>query len=192
MRKFISIALATLTLSSLSAVQYFGVDVGVNHAEVTNTSHNPKVGMIGGAKYGYVFSTGIRGEVEFAYRYNNFRTQHNSDEKDVVFSKESNSVHSRSYMVNALYDVNEMKVYDFTPYIGIGIGYCQNTDVKKIKYDSKSVEDKIKDNRFAYQAIVGAKYAISDNLCSAFEYNYFSGKSHAKVHSMRMSLIRNF
>jgi opacity protein-like surface antigen len=194
MKKIIALVATLLALDPLGATQYFGIDAGLNNAEPHNSSnHGLKMGMVVAVKYGYTFTTGLRAEAEIAYRYNNFKTKYNvAHNDDFVISKAYQSFHSWAYMVNGLYDVANLNVYDITPYFGVGIGYCQNTLRNKFKSQTRSTIDKEKDNRFAYQGIIGAKYAINSTLSSAVEYHYFCGKSHAKEHSVHMSVIRNF
>jgi opacity protein-like surface antigen len=171
--------------------QYFGVDIGVNNLEPTNSSNKGlKVGSLGGIKYGYAFNSGIRAEAEIVYRFNTFRTKYNMAGTDIVLSKEYNRFHSWSFMANCIYDIMQLQTQEITPYIGAGVGYCQNTEKHKIKTNFRSTEDKLKDNRFAYQGIVGVRYAINATMGTALEYNYFCGKNHAKSHSVRMSFNR--
>jgi opacity protein-like surface antigen len=185
--------LFSLLCSPIFASQYFGIDLGINNIEPTNSSNRGlKVGTLGGIKYGFIFESGIRAEIEVAYRYNTFRTKYNMGNTDIVLSKEYNRFHSWSYMLNGLYDIAQLQTQQLTPYIGVGVGYCQNTEKHKIKTNFKSTEDKLKDSRFAYQGIVGVKYTINPEMGTALEYNYFCGKTHAKSHSVRMSLHRMF
>ncbi len=186
-------ALCFLSFGSLSAAQYAGIELGTDHLELTNRSHTGmKVGYKAAVKFGYIFGNGIRTEAEVAYRKNHVRTKYNMGDADTVVSKEYSNYHSWSYMVNMLYDINQLATRDIIPYLGVGVGYCQNTDHNKIKSNTADRQDKLKDDRFAYQGIVGLKYAINADYATALEYQYFCGQSHAKAHSVGLSLIRTF
>ena len=191
MKRLIFLGIAILPFT-LSAAQYFGIDAGINHLELTNESDSGlKVGMRAGAKWGYIFDSGLRGEVELAYRINHFKTRYVLASEDQLKSKSYRSMHSWSYMINVLYDVKQLQVASVIPYVGLGIGYAQNTEKLKFKGDATH-ETKERDNRFAYQAIIGAKYPINDTLSAGLEYHYFCGQSHAKDHSVGMTLVRTF
>src|SRR5207253_7477626 len=154
-------AFCTLFLCPVFGAQYVGIDAGASHSVLTSETHNPKIGYEFGAKYGYRFENGFRTEIAFDYQKCHFKTKYNMGEQDVVVSKEYRSFHTMSYMANVIYDLSQIKVADITPYVGIGVGYCENTETNKIKYDSKVSQDKFRDDRFAYQAIAGAKYDIN-------------------------------
>jgi opacity protein-like surface antigen len=173
--------------------QYFGIIGGTNHCELTKESnHGMKVGVNAGVKYGYIFGNGFRVEGEVAYRHNSFSTKYNVANLDILESKEYNHKHSWSYMANGFFDLANLQVGSIIPYVGAGIGYCQNTEKKKMKFADITNEEKTKDNRFAYQGIIGAKYQINADYSAGLEYHYFVGKSHAKEHSVGMIIARNF
>ena len=192
MKRLIFLA-GILATATASATQYFGIHAGTSHKELTNESDSGlKVGMRAGAKYGYVFDSGLRGELELSYRVNHFKTRYAVVAEDQLSNKAYRSMHSWSYMANVLYDVKQLTVMSVTPYVGAGIGYAQNTEKLKLKATDLTHEIKERDNRFAWQAIVGAKYPINETLSAGLEYNYFCGQSHAKDHSMSMTLVRSF
>lgn len=190
----LTIFLASFALcGGLFAGQYVGVSIGTNNATMTDNSNKGlKIGAHAQAKYGYAFGSGIRSEAEISYRTGKYKTIYNMIDKETVGSREYNSIHSWSYMGNVLYDISNLNVYSVVPYIGIGVGYCQNTQESKIKFDDSSKKDKLKDNRFAYQGIIGAKYAINETLSTGVEYHYFCGRSHQKDHSVGVNLVKNF
>ncbi len=193
MKLFAISAICTLFTCSAFAGQYVGINAGVNNMIITKGSHDGlKVGCKAGFTYGVAFDSGFRTEFECTYTDNNFRTKYVADEKDVMVSKSYNNNHSWAYMVNSLYDLKQLAVMSVFPYAGVGVGYCQNTQHLKVKTDSYTHSFKAKDNTFAYQAIVGGKYAINDQYAAALEYHYFAGKEHAKDHSVGLHLIRNF
>jgi outer membrane autotransporter protein len=193
MKKLLVIATLMVLPVFLSASQYVGISAGTNNAILTNRSDSGlQVGIQMGAKIGFDFDSGLRSEFELSYRKQSFKTAYHMSEKDVIDSKEHNSIYSLAYMTNVLYDVEQLTTYSITPYIGVGVGYCQTTERNKIQFDNITQEDKLKDNRFAYQAIVGAKYPVLDKMTLGLEYKYFVGRSHQKDHTCSVELIRNF
>jgi len=190
--KLLSLALCVLAIAPLSASQYVGLEFGANHVELTDQDKNPKIGYIAGVKYGYDFDNGVRVELASHYRKNVKSTQYIMGDEDQILSKHHKSLHSWSYMANCLYDITQISVKTFVPYVGIGVGYCQNTEHNTVKYDKTERADKLKDNRFAYQGIIGARYALNPDYSSSIEYQYFCGQSHAKHHTVNLSLNRHF
>ena len=193
MKKLLSVLIATLSIAPICATQYFGFDLGTNHSILTKDSHSGlKTGMSAGARYGYFFESGIRAEAQIIYRTNNYKTIYNFVEKDEVASKEYNKLHSWSYMLNLIYDVKQMTIFDIVPYLGLGVGYSANTENNSVKYNDHRIEDKLKDNRFAYQGIAGIRYSVQDNVITGIEYRYFTGHNHKKDHSVGMFIARMF
>lgn len=183
----------SLAIGSVCAGQYVGLNAGLNNMVITKGSHDGlKVGCKAGFTYGMTFDSGLRTEFECSYASNNFRTKYVSGADDKLVSRSYNNNHSWSYMINGLYDLNQLQVMSVFPYVGIGCGYCQNTQHLKVKTDADSHSYKVKDDCFAYQAIGGVKYPINDQYAAAVEYHYFAGKEHAKDHSVGLHLIRNF
>lgn len=193
MKLFAFLTLSVISMAPLAATQYFGFDVGTNHCELTSESNRHlKVGYKAGAKYGYIFGNGFRAEAEVTYRHNPFQTKYNIGANDDVTSKEYNHKHSWAYLINGYFDMDMLRISSVVPYVGVGMGYCQNSDHNKVKFADKTSSDKLKDNRFAYQGVAGLKFQINDQYASSIQYNYFCGRAHAKEHSVGMALTRNF
>jgi opacity protein-like surface antigen len=184
--------LGCLFISSAAfAGQYVGVNAGTDYCYHTDDVRGQKVGYQLGAVYGYKFENGLRSEIEMTYR-------DGQKVKKYVFSDgDDQSTHSCSYsmayMVNAVYDVVQLRLMEVTPYIGVGLGLSQNTEDLKVKKGKEVINrDKSHDDRFAYQAIVGGKYALNEKLDVAGQYTYHIGRAHAKNHAFGMHLIRSF
>jgi outer membrane autotransporter protein len=191
-QKLISL-LALLSFMPLCATQYVGIEGGANHSILTNHSDaDLKTGLAGSIKYGYKFASGIRVELQAIYRTNRFKTKYNLIDNDQIASKEYKSHHSWSYMSNVIYDICQLSTYEIVPYIGAGIGYCQLSVNHKVKSDAHTIQNKIKDSRFAYHAIAGAKYKVQENMETGIEYRYFIGNNHKKDHSVAMFVLRTF
>lgn len=189
MRLFALCAMCTLFLCPVMAASYVGVHVGPNFTSAKNSEN---VGHKVGATYGLKLENGLRTELALTYHKNNFKTQYNSDDKSVIISKEYHTHYALSMMANVIYDLNQIQVAQIVPYVGIGAGYCQNNHRNEVKFDLTSDKKHTQVNRFAYQAIAGAKYDMNANYSLALQYHYFVGQAHTKDHSVAMSVLRNF
>ena len=192
--KIFKLALLTLlSMGTLSASQYAGVEFGPTSLEITNGSHSGlKVGYRAGAKYGHEIAPNLHSEFAVAYSKNAFKNKYNFEGEDNLQSKEHRNFHSWSYMVNAIYELPALSVKSLVPHVGFGVGYCQNTEHRKIQYDHDSEQVKLKDDRFAYQAMVGANYALTPEYVAQMQYKYFCGQSHAKNHSVSLAVLKVF
>lgn len=189
------LALCIVCVSSAFADQYVGVNLGTNQMNITNSSKSGlKTGYKAGLKYGFKSINSFRAEIECTYRQNSYSTKYDTDHQDRLFSKEYNKFHSWAYMANGIFDLNELVTYDIVPYVGAGVGFNQNVHHKKTKNVMLSKTDSVKmrDDRFAYQGIVGVRYGVSPMYSTCIEYHYFCGHSHAKSHSVELGLLRHF
>lgn len=102
---------------------YAGVLSGVNLEYFKDKSFKTHPGYQVGGSIGYKFCNNIRLEGEFSYRKNNFRKHYHGNRE--LFT----------YMANAFYDFNLN--CEWTPYIGMGIGYERaRNKLKSPVYDS--------------------------------------------------------
>lgn len=177
-----------------SALQYVSFGGGTDNLKLTNTSDSGlKVGYMGSARVGYLFEQySARAEFEVSYRKSAFSTQYVENQKNELSFKHYRNFHSWAYMFNLHYDANQISVAGIVPYIGAGIGYCQNTEHHKVKYSANTDSEKLRDNRFAYQGMLGITYPINEQYKSSIEYHYFCGQQHAKSHSVNLLIVRNF
>lgn len=179
--------------SAAFAGQYVGFHWGTDYGFKTDISKpGQKVGFIVGGVYGHDIADQFRAEFEVAYREGHKRTIYKDKAVDQLISKSYESKHSWSYMLNVLYDVNQLAMYNLTPYIGAGMGYGHNTTELKIKYDSHVDEEKRRDTDFAWQVIGGVSYPISDMVKSRVQYTYHRGQQHTINHSASVQLVRSF
>ncbi len=103
--------------------------------------------------------------------------------------------YSWSYMANMLYDFESCSCYiqNVVPYVGFGLGYSQlhlkeknhHNDLHKIGKDSKQ-------SGFAYQAIAGIGYNLTDSTTLAVEYRYLKGEKHPKNHTIGLAVRQAF
>ncbi|WP_207460118.1 OmpA family protein [Azospirillum sp. SYSU D00513] len=120
------------------------------------------LGGIANLSAGYATQMGLRGELEFAWRWRNAVDEVSGANLTGLGS--SGKVNSLAVMANVFYDLD--LGIGVKPYIGAGIG---GTRVR-MKLDGTSDSD----YRFAYQGIVGASYDITDNLAATVDYRYFA------------------
>lgn len=133
------------------------IDSGVNRFDTEND-----LGGYGSAAVGYDFGNALRGEVEFAYRANDFDTVGN------VASSDDSS--AWSLMGNLLYDFhNKTKV---TPYLGFGLGAI-TADFKSVDLPSSDIIDDTASS-VAVQGIAGADMSINDRTSVFVKYNRLS------------------
>jgi OOP family OmpA-OmpF porin len=170
--------LAATLLCSVSAAAvaqqtqglYLGLGAGANFArdaDVSGAGISTETefdnGWAGLGTIGYGFGNGLRLEFELGYRDNDI-----DNVRGVTGA--SGSVNVWSGMINALYDVPTG--WAITPYVGAGIGYA------RVKADNVAVSGTAimddSDNVFAYQGILGAAYALTQNLKLGLDYRYFA------------------
>lgn len=118
----------------------------------------------GGISGGYKFENNARVESEFAYR-------------------ESNTF---SLMANAYYDF--VLDYNFTPYLGVGIGYAHNEEKRSGYYRSRTCSN----SSFAFQAIVGVSYEVCELIHTGIEYRYFAFKNSTNNNAFTVNVKRYF
>ncbi len=116
---------------------------------------------------GYRFGNGFRAEGEFGYR------RSSTDSTQVNSGPEFNtdgSMSALSFMANGYYDFDVgMKI---KPYIGGGIGVAR-VSANDIRINGTQLVDD-SDTVFAYQAIGGLGYDLTQNLTAFVEYRYFA------------------
>ncbi|MGE0095346.1 MAG: outer membrane protein [Alphaproteobacteria bacterium] len=116
---------------------------------------------------GYRFGNGFRAEGELGYRRSSAdTTQVNSGPE---FNTEG-SMSALSFMANGYYDFDVgMKI---KPYIGGGIGVAR-VSANDLRFNGSQLADD-SDAVFAYQAIGGLGYDLTQNLTAFVEYRYFA------------------
>lgn len=147
-------------------------------------SVHAKTGFMAGGVVGYKFcpvcSFGCvsllpRVEAEFAYRYN--QTSHIKVAGYKVKHKEN--LETMAYMANLLVDID--LGFCITPYIGGGIGYAHSW-----------AKHGFKENRFAYQGIVGLSYALCDKIDFTVDYHFLKAVRHAQDHALCFGVKKYF
>ena len=116
---------------------------------------------------GRQFGNGFRAEGELGYRRaSTDTTQVNSGPE---FNTEG-SMSALSFMANGYYDFDVgMKI---KPYIGAGIGVAR-VSANDVRVNGVQLVDD-SDAVFAYQAIGGLGYSLTENLTAFVEYRYFA------------------
>lgn len=164
----------SLPTAAMAATEgfYVGAGAGVNWTRDADVRDYPssgfglkesfKLGGIGDLSAGYATAMGLRAELEFAWRWRNGID--GTESATPALQGLGGKTSSIAFMGNALYDVNTGTA--FTPYIGLGAGVAQ------VRQSLNGASDK--DWVFAYQGIVGASYAVTDNVAVTLDYRYFA------------------
>jgi opacity protein-like surface antigen len=125
------------------------------------------------------FDTGLGAGLVGGYSYDIFRLEgelfYKSNDVDKISSlgvslSGDGDVTAMGVMINAYYDFKTGT--PFTPYIGAGIGFAQVSANDVGAFGVVLVDDD--DTVFAYQAIAGVGYSISNALTLDLMYKYFA------------------
>ena len=204
-------AMAAIAIATPAAARdrsaYVGLEVGalwvtdtdvsgnVVGEGVNNFKINHKMGVDGDLIAGYDFGM-FRAEAELAYR----RSEHDSYSDGTITVDAAGRSSTYSGMVNAMVDLGHDEGFQF--YAGLGAGYAQV--IHDLRVSGSSGGFKIKDRGFAWQAIAGVRYPVSQYFDLGLKYRYFDGghqndndgsvlyRSEYKSHSGLISLIHNF
>lgn len=129
------------------------------------TSFDTGYAFLGAA--GRQFGNGFRAEAELGYR------RSEADTTQVSSGPEFNttgSMSALSFMANGYYDFDVgMKI---KPYVGGGIGLAR-VSANDLRFNGAQLADD-SDVVFAYQAIGGLGYGLTQNLTAFVEYRYFA------------------
>lgn len=194
MKKLSLVSLITLAISTAHAGVYMAADVGYSKIHTGNTDYTVKgdnsSGVIDSSnkskdleavKLGYAFNENVRTEMAFT-RYGdvnkNYELTDPNDKTDI-----KRSVQSRSLMVNAYYDFNN--IGSLQPYVMAGTGLVINKTNLKIGegYANNSTK-----NYFGYQIGTGIGYKITDQLYADAGIKYaYLGKSLNDTAEIRQS-----
>lgn len=148
-------------------IEFFSGALGANIDTEFDTGF--AVSGVIGADFGDVWQYGgVRVEAEIAYRANDVDV-HKTGGASLAGS--DGDVTSLSGMVNVMHDF--LPGSDFRPYVGVGLGVAQ---VSYNDFGVTAIPDVLddEDTVFAYQAIVGASYALSPTLALTGDYRYFA------------------
>lgn len=140
---------------------YLGIGGGADwlhdiEAEAGPDRINNDIGWAGVGTVGYRFSNGLRAEIEGAGHFNDGETRVAGLDTDI---------RAWSAMGNLLYDFNLGSV--IRPYVGVGVGTA-NVDVEIASVGSDA------EWAFAYQAILGVGYPITDRFEAFIDYRYMA------------------
>lgn len=182
-----AIALASaLILASggyaLASGFYVGVQGGATLMDYTNTHiaipdgptaqapTTADTGWLAGASGGYEWPIGLALEGEFTFRQNHL--DHMAVGDSNVFS--GGDAHSYAMMVNGYYRWHNRT--RFTPYIGGGMGEAV-VALNNLQPNAPGGGFGGDATTFAYQAIGGVSYAVTEHWSVAAEYRYFAAVS---------------
>jgi OOP family OmpA-OmpF porin len=172
-RTAVACAICTLYPAAASAQYttgpYVSLGAGANFTQEADTSgagidteyeFNSGPAVVGALGYG--FGNGFRVEGEINYR--------NNDIDKASTGAASGKFSSWGFLANGLYDI--MLGWPVTPFVGGGIGVADVSWRASVPGSALSVGQA--EPRFAYQAIGGLSYAITDQLKADASYRYFA------------------
>ncbi|MBB4286091.1 OmpA family protein [Roseospira goensis] len=122
---------------------------------------NTDLGFVGLVNFGYAFGNGLRAEIEGGYRQNGV-----DEWGGVGLDGDLSAWHT---MLNAIYDFDTGT--SLTPYVGAGLGAA----IVSIDAENNAAGVRMDDTDvgFAYQAILGAAYDITENVAVTADYRFF-------------------
>lgn len=182
--KFAALAFSVFGLSAVPALAdmdsdmahhsyYFRGAAGLNQARDTNYNINAgeidsqfDPGTVFSGAIGYDFGA-YTAEIEIAHRSNDIDTQ---SLNHTQLPDNSGTAESTAIMINGYYETPTDSAW--RPYVGAGIGYASvsmndhQTGGTLLLDDSTQV--------FAYQAMAGLSYDVTDKLSAFAEYRFFA------------------
>ncbi len=126
-------------------------------------------GFLGGLAIGYRAAPNWSFEGELMYRSNDIDSLINRDTGALRAS--SGDFASLALMANARYHFRPGE--DFQPYVGVGVGLVEEIDVD-IDFPNTQQERSFSDVALGLQAMVGAKYGLTDRISLSAEARYFT------------------
>jgi len=144
---------AGVTLPRQSDIEAPGIDT---KADLDN-------GWKGIGSVGYKFTNGIRSELELGYGSNQI--------DKIADIAADGDILNRTAMLNAFYDFNNVLPWSrVTPYVGLGLGVdwvkIRNATIPGFRVDDSEIT-------FAYQAMAGLNFDITDQLSANLGYRWF-------------------
>jgi len=133
-------------------------DIEVNGTE---RDIDTDLGFVGLGSFGWSFGNGLRAEIEGGYRQNGIDNWGGTG-----MDGDMSAWHT---MLNAIYDFDTDS--PFTPYVGAGLGAAFVT--VDMENNAAGISRDDMDVGFAYQAIVGLGYDITDNVALTADYRFF-------------------
>ncbi len=116
---------------------------------------------------GYAFDSGMRAELELGYRHNELNRLFDGSNNTVAGGGEFSTF---TVMANALYDIPAGDFVTLT--LGAGIGGEQSSLCDGTQTQQRCLSDS--SWQFAYQAIVGLNYLMSDSTSLFVNYRYLN------------------
>ena len=164
----VALAVATPAAAQDAGRPYINLGVGASFLESLDVKGaggsefklNENPGPMGIAALGYNFSYNLRGEIEYGYRHNDAKnvTLPSGATTPTALGLKANAM-AQSFMANGYYDF--MPVWAFIPHVGAGVG-AANVKVNNVGHQWP----------FAWQAMAGAEYPVSQNVKLGLEYRF--------------------
>lgn len=174
LRGWILAAAMTVAATGAASAQdqgwYVGIGGGVNFPEesdisggAVSTDADFDTGWAAIGSIGYAYGNGLRTEIELGYRQNDI-----GDLSGVAGG--SGDSDAFNAMINGLYDFHNSS--DFTPYIGVGIGYLDLSLDGVNPVGGATLDDS--DGLLAYQGILGVGYSLTEQIALFVDYRYLA------------------
>jgi len=129
-------------------------------------------GWLGGLALGYGFGNGLRSELEFAWRSNDFdslyRDRLGPRGGGVTTTDVDGKNEVATAMINVWYDV--FRYGNWQPYIGGGLGAARMA-INGGRWDNVELRDRY-DTKFAWQLGAGVGYELNPNWTVSLDYRY--------------------
>ena len=172
---------------------YASLSAGGNFAQdqVLTDSTNAKATIgydsgysVGGA-FGWAYGNGLRAEGEINYRNNSVDLYKFTG---AATTKGKGTVDALSFMVNGYYDA-PVSMGSIHPYIGGGLGTAL-IEASGLKNANGNLGTESQDAYFAFQAMTGLEYSVSDRLKMDLEYRYFNAPN-ASFNDTATSVVKS-
>jgi opacity protein-like surface antigen len=165
-----------LTSTNSIAGGYVGLGTGIVYAsnerfDETSILLDYDLGFrVGALTLGYGFQSGLRTEIEAAYRRNELEIIEFDDDRGIVNTGLHDAVDTQSLMVNLIYDF-EWGI-PVRPYVGIGVGAARIGYEISDTFSGATLLDESK-TAFAYQGIVGVRAPLGRRFHVSADYRYW-------------------
>lgn len=165
---------STYVSATETAHYYFKPYTAISYMnDVSATAANSAIdielekGMVLGGAFGYRYNANLAAEISWEYRSNDSETRWGNE-----FYPEGNYASNLIY-VNGIYFFDAFG--DFTPYVGVGLGWMQEID---IDLERNGVETSFSNSgKLSYQGFVGIEYRLSERWSLHTELRHAGAES---------------
>ena len=181
MARGLGAAMLVVSSCAVAGAGYVGLGVGIAYSPNERFDETPvlldyDLGFrVGALTLGYAFDSGLRTELEVAYRRNELEIIEFDDARGMINTGLGDAVDTASVMANAIYEFDLGLALH--PYVGIGLGMA-NVSYDISVFDTGEVILDESEKAFAYQAMVGVGVPLGRRFHLSADYRYWG---HAEV-----------